>query len=340
MRRKKEITMKWPSKILILVMSSLIMWGGWKALNSLFFKGSLPFFKAPNEANLRRINKTKDEWRRQLTPDQFRVMFEKGTESPFSGEYNDFWERGHYFCTACGSLLFTSEDKYDHGTGWPSFKSSFSEANLEYADDFSLGWHRLEVRCSSCGAHLGHLFFDGPEPTGRHYCLNSLALNFKPEAETKEGLPQKATFAGGCFWGLEHKFSQLAGVLNTATGFSGGHLRNPSYGKVCSGKTGHAEAVEIVYDPNKISYEDLVRQFFSFHDPTQLNRQGPDIGTQYRSVIFYRNEDQRKIAWKIKEELEKNSAWRGKKIVTEIVPYEEFFRAEEYHQKYYLKYEK
>ncbi len=329
--------MKMISKISILFLSILITWAGWKALNALFFQETISFFNSKNGVTLRKVNKTKEEWKKILSLEQFRVMFEKGTEPAFSGKYNDFWEKGYYLCAACGSVLFSSEDKYDHGTGWPSFKASFSEANLEYAQDYSLGWPRLEVICSSCGAHLGHLFFDGPEPTGRHYCLNSVALNFVPEDEIKENLPEKATFAGGCFWGIEDKFSQIEGVLNTAVGFSGGHLKNPTYEQVCSGKTGHAESVEIVYDPKKISYEDLVRKFFSFHDPTQLNRQGPDIGTQYRSVIFYRDEKQRQIAIRIKEELEKSGVYGRKKIVTEIVPYEEFFRAEEYHQKYFLK---
>lgn len=329
--------MKWSSKILIFILSFLITWGGWKALNALFFQETLSFFNFKNEVTLRKINKTKEEWKKVLSPEQFRVMFEKGTEPAFSGQYNDFWEKGYYFCAACGSILFSSEDKYDHGTGWPSFKDSFSEANLEYANDYSLGWPRLEVRCSSCGGHLGHLFFDGPEPTSRHYCINSVALNFISEAEAKENLPERATFAGGCFWGMEYKFSQLDGVLNTAVGFSGGHLKNPSYEEVCSGKTGHAESVEIVYDPKRISYEELVRKFFSFHDPTQLNRQGPDIGPQYRSVIFYRDEKQQQTALRIKEELEKSGAYGDHKIVTEIVPFKEFFRAEEYHQNYFLK---
>lgn len=329
--------MKWSSRIIIFMISFLLTWGGWTVLRSLFFQERLNFFPSKSEAILRKVNKTKEEWKKILSAEQFHVMFEKGTEPAFHGQYHDFWEKGYYLCAACGAVLFSSEDKYDHGTGWPSFKASFSEANLEYAHDYSLGWPRLEVRCSSCRAHLGHLFFDGPEPTGRHYCLNSIALNFMPEAEARENLPKRATFAGGCFWGMQYKFSQLEGVLNTAVGYSGGDLKNPSYEQVGSGKTGHAESVEIVYDPKKISYEELVRKFFSFHDPTQLNRQGPDIGSQYRSVIFYRDEKQQQTAFAIKEEIEKSGAYGHRKIVTEIIPYKEFFRAEEYHQNYFLK---
>jgi len=329
--------MKPATKLLILLISILISWGGWKALNALFFQETISFFNPKSEVDLRRVNRTREEWKKILTPEQFRVMFEKGTEPAFSGRYNDFWEKGYYACAACGAVLFTSEDKYDHGTGWPSFKAPFSEANLEYARDYSLGLSRLEVRCSSCGAHLGHLFFDGPAPTGRHYCINSVVLNFIPETEAEDLIPERATFAGGCFWGMEYKFSQVEGVIGTAVGFSGGRVRQPSYEQVCSGRTGHAESVEIVYDPRKITYEELVRKFFAFHDPTQLNRQGPDIGTQYRSVIFYRNKEQRQIAQQIKDELESSGAYGQRKIVTEIVPFEEFSRAEEYHQKYYLK---
>lgn len=164
-----------------------------------------------------------------------------------------------------------------------------------------------------------------------------MVLNFIPETEAEDLIPERATFAGGCFWGMEYKFSQVEGVIGTAVGFSGGRVRQPSYEQVCSGRTGHAESVEIVYDPRKITYEELVRKFFAFHDPTQLNRQGPDIGTQYRSVIFYRNKEQRQIAQQIKDELESSGAYGQSKIVTEIVPFEEFSRAEEYHQKYYLK---
>jgi len=324
-------------KLLIMGLSILITWGGWKALNALFFSKPIFSLRSNEEAKMRRVSKTPEEWKKILSPEQFKVMFKKGTEPAFSGIYNDFWEKGVYLCAACDSVLFLSEDKYEHGTGWPSFKATFSEANVEYESDYSAGMSRIEVRCSNCGAHLGHLFFDGPPPTGRHYCINSVALKFLPQAEAQDSLPEKATFAAGCFWGVEYKFSQLAGVLSTAAGFTGGHKKDPTYEQVCSGKTGHAEAVEIVYDPKKITYEELVRKFFAFHDPTQLNRQGPDVGSQYRSAIFYRNEAQRQVAQRIKEEVEKSGLYDSKRIVTEIVPLEAFYRAEEYHQQYYLR---
>ncbi len=159
------------------------------------------------------------------------------------------------------------------------------------------------------------------------------------EQEKKEGktsVSETATFAAGCFWGVEHKFSQLQGVLSTAVGYSGGDVKNPTYKQVCSDNTGHAEALHIIYDPEEITYEELVLFFFRIHDPTQLNRQGLDGGSQYRSAIFYHDEIQKKTALKGIENL--NTSKRYKKpITTQVVPYSEFYKAEEYHQKYYEK---
>jgi len=157
------------------------------------------------------------------------------------------------------------------------------------------------------------------------------AYNFHMKQKT-----EIATFAAGCFWGVEYKFNQVKGVVNTAVGYTGGHFKNPSYEDVCSGETGHAEAVQVEYDPSKVSYDKLLEVFWSLHDPTQLNRQGPDAGTQYRSAIFYHNEGQRKAALKSKEKLEKSGKY-DKPIVTEIVPASTFYKAEEYHQRYWEK---
>ncbi len=329
--------LKFYQKAIILGLSLLLSWTGWKGLNALFYQGaSSAFNQSPEGQTMKKVNKSLEEWKEELTPEQFRVMFQKGTEKPFSGRYNDFWEEGIYLCAACGTPLFRSEDKYDHRTGWPSFKESFAEANLEYHDDLSLGTHRIEVRCGGCGAHLGHLFYDGPAPTGKHYCLNSVALNFKPAEDARKELPQVATLAAGCFWGVEYSLSQIKGVLETTVGYSGGKVINPTYPQVLTGRTGHAEAVQVVFDPTVISYEQLIRKFFELHDPTQYNRQGPDVGSNYRSAIFYHDQEQRKIAEKVKAELQQNGKYR-KKIVTEIAPFRGFYRAEEYHQKYYQK---
>lgn len=329
--------LKFYQKAMILGLSLILAWAGWKGLNALIYRSTAPAERQSGEGiKMKKINKSLEEWKKELTPEQFRVMFQKGTERAFSGQYNDFWEKGIYFCAACSSPLFRSEDKYDHGTGWSSFKESFSEANLEYYDDLSLGTHRIEVRCAVCGAHLGHLFYDGPQPSGKHYCLNSVALKFQPATEVDSKLPAVATFAAGCFWGVEHSFSQINGVIESVVGYSGGKVINPTYRQVLTGKTGHTESVQIVFDPDVISYEQLVREFFALHDPTQYHRQGPDVEPNYRSAIFYHDQAQKKIAEKVRAELETSGRYK-KKIVTEIAPFRSFYRAEEYHQKYYQK---
>jgi peptide methionine sulfoxide reductase msrA/msrB len=333
--------MKASIKIAILAFCILLGWAGWRSLNALLNRSSLPVAQATKgeKGMSKKISKSEQEWKKTLTPEQYKVMIQCGTERPFTGKYNDFWQKGTYFCAACGTPLFSSETKYEHGTGWPSFMAALKEANLEYRDDFSLGVKRTEVRCATCGAHLGHVFDDGPGPSYRHYCINSAALDFKPAAAEKsaeKSQPETATFAAGCFWGVEDKFGQVKGVLSTVVGYTGGITKNPTYRDVCTDDTGHAESVQVTYDPSQTSYEELVRQFFSFHDPTQLNRQGPDVGTQYRSAVFYHNEEQKRIAEKVRAEIEKSGEFR-KKIVTEIVPASKFYEAEEYHQKYYEK---
>lgn len=147
---------------------------------------------------------------------------------------------------------------------------------------------------------------------------------------------QKAAFGAGCFWGIEDVFRKINGVVSTQVGYMGGSLKNPTYHDVCTGRTGHAEVVEVTYDASQVSYDDLLSVFWRVHDPTQLNRQGPDIGTNYRSVIFYYTEEQKEVAEKSKMNLSKSGRYR-RPIVTEIVPSSTFWRAEEYHQQYYAK---
>jgi peptide methionine sulfoxide reductase msrA/msrB len=305
----------------------------------------------------RKVKKTDAEWRELLTPDQYRILRQGETEKPYSGRYNEFWEDGVYSCAGCGSPLFRSESKYDHGTGWPSFTAPISEKSLVFKDDYSLLVKRVEVRCAVCGAHLGHVFDDGPEPTYLHYCVNSAALSFTPgpgrdEPRRGAGGPagrkgpagkgkasaavEKATFAAGCFWGVEYKLGKIPGVLSTVVGYTGGKTANPSYEDVCTDKTGHAEAVEVTFDPSKVGYEELVRNFFSIHDPTQINRQGPDEGTQYRSAIFYHDSQQKETAERVIAELRDSGRFK-RPLATELSPATTFYRAEEYHQKYYEK---
>jgi peptide methionine sulfoxide reductase msrA/msrB len=338
---------------IILVITIFVVLTAYLSLKPAFKQESKSEKSARGEKTMiKKVEKTDKEWKKVLNPEQYRIMRKRGTEIAFTGKYNDHYEKGIYKCAGCGTPLFSSETKYDHGTGWPSFTAPVDEDYIESYDDFSHFMHRTEVRCSVCGAHLGHVFDDGPEPTYKHYCINSASLDFKPaEAQDKalSGSSKKsdemarkavktetALLAAGCFWGIEHKFRQIPGVLDTEVGYTGGHLKNPTYKQVCTDKTGHAETVKITFDPSQISYESLLEYFFGFHDPTQLNQQGPDIGRQYRSAIFYLSKEQKESAEKMLKKM-KESGRYSRAIVTEIAPASKFYRAEEYHQQYYEK---
>ncbi len=268
---------------------------------------------------------------RKLTPEEERVIVYKGTERPFTGKYDNFWEKGTYVCKRCGASLYKSSDKFDAGCGWPSFDDEIPGAVKRIPDPDG---ERTEIVCAKCGAHLGHVFTgEGLTAKNTRFCVNSVSLVFVPAAAIPEVKTDTAIFAGGCFWGVDYYMKKAKGVISVFSGYTGGTKANPTYEEVCSGKTGHYESVEIIFDPSKTNYETLARLFFEIHDPTEWNHQGPDWGVQYRSAVFYRNEEQKQIAEKLIRILKE----KGYNVVTEVKPASTFWKAEDYHQDYYFK---
>lgn len=264
-----------------------------------------------------------------LTDQEEYVILRKGTERPFTGRFYDFWESGTYVCRQCNAPLFQSAAKFDAGCGWPSFDSEIDGAVNRQPD---ADGYRTEIVCASCGGHLGHVFTgEGFTPKNTRHCVNSISMDFIADRAEGNDRQDTAIFAGGCFWGVEYYFRRVKGVSSVKSGYTGGHVNRPDYRMVCSGTTGHAEAVEIVFNPGEVSYETLARLFFEIHDPTQLNRQGPDIGTQYRSAVFYTSEAQRKTA----EHLIEILRHKGLRVVTQVERAGVFWPAEAYHQDYY-----
>ena len=266
---------------------------------------------------------------RKLTPEEARVIEKKGTEKPFSGTYDKHSERGVYTCRRCGAALYRSEDKFDAGCGWPAFDAEVPGAVRRETDRDG---RRTEILCATCGGHLGHVFIgERLTPRNTRHCVNSVSMDFVPGAELDNSF-RRAVFAGGCFWGVEYYLQQAPGVIYAVSGYTGGKTENPTYEQVCSKATGHIEAVEVVYDPQQTSYEKLARLFFEIHDPTQMDRQGPDIGEQYRSVVYYLDEEQKATAEKLISLLRE----RRVKVVTRLEPASRFWRAETFHQDYYF----
>lgn len=297
-------------------------------------------YKKPSQAELKA----------KLTPEQYACTQEEGTERPFHNSYWDNKADGIYVDVVTGEPLFSSVDKYDSGSGWPSFTKPIEDNHLNFKSDRKLGVERTEVRSKGGDSHLGHVFDDGPrDKGGKRFCMNSASLHFVPVDEmkakgygrflfpfaAKKGW-EVATLAGGCFWGVEDLLRKEAGVIETQVGYTGGELKNPTYEHVKKGTTGHAESIQVLFDPKVISYEKLLLDFFKLHDPTTVNQQGNDRGTQYRSAIFYNSEKQKETAQKVKDRVNKSGSWK-KPIVTEIVKAQEFYSAEDYHQDYLVK---
>jgi len=326
------------------------------------------------------VKPSEAELRKKLTPLQFEVTQHDATEPPFRNPLWDNHEAGLYVDIATGEPLFSSTDKFESGTGWPSFTKPVDKSHVTEHSDRKLGMLRVEVRSKAGNSHLGHVFDDGPRPAGLRYCINSASLRFVPvpklEAEGYgEYLPlfgksapkaqgaaaaaasansctldsqdggvagckstlETAILAGGCFWGMEDILRKVDGVLETDVGYTGGSSKSPRYEDVKSGSTGHAESVRIVFDPKKLSYADLLEKwFFKMHDPTTRDRQGNDVGTQYRSVIFATTPEQKATALAVKQRLDASKKWK-KPIVTEIVDASAFTPAEDYHQDYLVK---
>ena len=266
---------------------------------------------------------------KKLSPEEEYVILKKGTERPWSGKYNNHKEEGIYICKRCEAPLYKSEDKFNSNCGWPSFDDEIPGAVKRETD---ADGRRTEILCNNCGGHLGHVFTgEGFTDKNTRHCVNSISMDFIPAAvEVKS---EKAYFAAGCFWGVEHYFAKAEGVISAVSGYMGGHKENPTYKEVCYTNTGHAEAVEVVFDPQKTDFETLAKLFFEIHDPEQVDRQGPDIGSQYRSAVFVTNEEQRETVEKLIGILKE----KGYKVATEIEKADKFWEAEDYHQDYYKK---
>jgi peptide methionine sulfoxide reductase msrA/msrB len=262
-----------------------------------------------------------------LSPQEDGIICHGHTEPAYSGIYNHFDKEGVFICKRCTAPLYLSQHKFSSHCGWPSFEEELPGAVKRLPDPDGV---RIEIQCNHCQAHLGHVFSgEGFTSTNTRHCVNSLSLSFI-SAFTEEGY-ERAFFAGGCFWGVQYFMEQLPGVIQTTVGYMGGHVANPTYEEVCSSATGHIEALEILFDPSQTSYETLAKEFFEIHDPTQATGQGPDIGPQYISAIFYLTEAQKETIAHLITVLKKKKF----QVVTKVLPATQFYPAETYHQYYY-----
>ena len=265
-----------------------------------------------------------DQLKARLNPYEAHILLNKGTERAFTGAYTDSHDTGTYYCRQCNSPLYSSEDKFHSGCGWPAFDDELPHAVLRYPDADGM---RTEIVCATCDGHLGHVFLnEGFTDKNTRHCVNSASMVFREEEPNAI-----ATYAGGCFWGVEYLLEKLDGVHEVISGYTGGHTQEPTYQEVLTHTTGHLEAVQVHYDPRIISYDALTRYFFEIHDPTQTDGQGPDIGNQYLSAIFYRSRHEYDTAVSLMLILEQS----GLSLATQLRPAAPFWPAEAYHQDYY-----
>lgn len=263
----------------------------------------------------------------KLTPAEQAVIIYKGTERPYTGEFLNNKQKGTYVCKQCDAPLYKSEDKFDSHCGWPSFDDEIPGAVKRVPD---ADGQRTEIVCANCGGHLGHVFTgEGFTPKNTRHCVNSISMKFVPDKSEKA----VAYFASGCFWGTEYHFMEAKGVIETTVGYMGGFTQSPTYREVCTGTTGHIETTEVIYNPTETSFEELIKLYYETHDFEQVGGQGPDIGEQYQSVIFYVNDEQKALAEKYINILRS----KGYKPATQLRPAPEFWAAEDYHQEYYSK---
>ena len=264
-----------------------------------------------------------------LTPSSRRVICDKATEYPHSGAYNTVLKQGTYLCRRCGLGLFRADSQFSSGCGWPSFDDEIAHAIKQIPDSDG---QRTEICCSRCDAHIGHIL-TGEHTTvkNRRHCVNSVAIDFVEDNTVID--TEEAILAGGCFWGVDYYLRRIPGVLKVEVGYSGGAIPNPTYDDVCRGDSGHYEVVRVVFDSSKTSYDIILKRFFEIHDPTQRSGQGPDLGHQYQSAVFYYNQKQLAEAEQLIRQLKQN----GYDAATQMLPVQPFWPAEAYHQNYYGK---